>query len=304
MSRGVAVLDAAGSGVARRLASAGTRECAHIARTEARTFYYAFLLLPPARRRAIHAVYAFSRAVDDVADDTALSPDDKLRRLDAHRATLRSVYAGLPGTPRLAALADAVARYSIPQSMLETLVDGVAMDVRPRRNADLAALREYCHAVAGVVGQMCVRIFGATDPRADQLAGEPGFALQLTNILRDVGEDWRTGRFYLPLDELAAHGLDEEALLAHDPRVARSPSAQFLAMQGERAEQSFAAAGALLPLVPAVSRPCLSGIAELYHDLLLRLRSLGYPVGGERVRLSGGEKARVALRATAHGLRA
>jgi phytoene synthase len=300
----VGVLDAAGSGVARRLSSQGTRECAHIARSQARTFYYAFLLLPPARRRAIHAVYAFSRAVDDVADDSALAPEDKLRRLDAHRATLHAVYAGLPGTPRLAALADAVARYAIPRTMLETLVDGVAMDVLPRRNADVAALREYCHAVAGVVGQMCVRIFGATDPRADALADELGFALQLTNILRDVGEDWRTGRFHLPLDELAAHGLNEEGLLAHDPHVLDSPSARFLAAQGERAERAFAAAGALLPLVPAASRPCLSGIAELYHDLLVRLRSLGYPVDGERVRLSGGEKARVALRAAAHGLRA
>jgi phytoene synthase len=299
-----AVLDASGPVVARRLAAEGARDCAHIARTEARTFYYAFLLLPPARRRAIHAVYAFSRAVDDVADDPALSADDKLRRLDAHRATLQAVYEGRPGTPRLAALADAVSRFAIPRSMLETLVDGVAMDVVPRRNADLVALREYCHAVAGVVGQMCVRIFGATDPRADALADELGFALQLTNILRDVGEDWRAGRFYLPLDDLTALGLNEPALLAHTAGVPDSPSARFLAMQGERAEQAFSAAAALLPLVPAVSRPCLAGIAELYHDLLLRLRSLGYPVSGARVRLSGGEKARVALRATAHGLRA
>lgn len=304
MTRGLAVLDSASAGAARTLANAGARECAHVARTEARTFYYAFLLLPPARRRAINAVYAFSRAVDDVADDAALSPADKLRRLDAHRAALHSVYAGRPGTPRLAALAEAVARYAIPRAMLETLVDGVAMDVTPRRNADLAALRQYCHAVAGVVGQMCVRIFGATDPRADDLAGELGFALQLTNILRDVAEDSATGRFYLPLDELHAHGLTEQALLAHDPGDATSSTARFLRMQGERAEQAFAAGDALLPLVPAASRPCLAGIAGLYHDLLVRLRDRGYPISGERVRLSGVEKARSALRAAAHGMRA
>jgi phytoene synthase len=285
-------------------AAQGARECAHVARHEARTFYYAFLLLPPGRRRAIHAVYAFSRAVDDVADDPALSPADKLRRLDAHRGALHSVYAGLPGTPRLAALADAVARHGIPRAMLETLIDGVAMDVVPRRNADVAALREYCHAVAGVVGQMCVRIFGATDPRADALADELGFALQLTNIVRDVGEDWTGGRFYLPLDELAEHGLNEQALLDHDPRHPDSATARFLAMQGERAERAFAAADALLPLVPGPSRPCLAGIAGLYHDLLVRLRERTYPVSGERVRLSGGEKARAALRSAAHGLRA
>jgi len=304
VNRGVAVIDSSAPGIARRLAADGARECAHVARHEARTFYYAFVLLPPSRRRAIHAVYAFSRAVDDVADDSALSVDDKLRRLDAHRAGLQAVYTGLPGTPRLAALADAVARFSVPRSMLETLVDGVAMDVLPRRNQDLAALHAYCHAVAGVVGQMCVRIFGATDPRADALADDLGFALQLTNILRDVGEDWTTGRFYLPLDELAASGLNEQTLLAHDPAVTDSQAARFLAMQGTRAEQSFAALDALLPLVPAASRPCLAGIAGLYHDLLVRLRSRGYPVSGERVRLSGGEKARSALRAAAHGLRA
>ncbi len=303
MSRGVAVLDSASPGAARHLATEGARECARVARTKARTFYYAFLLLPPARRRAINAVYAFSRAVDDVADDAALSPADKLRRLDAHRAALQSVYAGRPGTPRLAALAEAVAAHRIPRHMLETLVDGVAMDVVPRRNADLAALREYCHAVAGVVGQMCVRIFGATDPRADELADELGFALQLTNILRDVAEDHAGGRVYLPLDELAAFGLDEDSLLAHDPGDAASASSRFLRMQGERAEQAFAACDRLLPLVPAASRPCLAGIAGLYHDLLLRLRDRGYPVSGERVRLSGGEKARSALRAAVHGLR-
>jgi 15-cis-phytoene synthase len=303
VSQAATVLDSAVPGVAARLVRDGARECAHVARTEARTFYYAFLLLPPGRRRAIHAVYAFSRAVDDVADDPALSAEDKLRRLDAHRAGLQAVYAGLPGTPRLAALADAVARHAIPRSMLETLVDGVAMDVVPRRNADLAALRAYCHAVAGVVGQMCVRIFGATDPRADDLADELGFALQLTNILLDVGEDWSGGRFYLPLDELAAHGLDEHTLLAHDPADVDSPAARFLQMQSERAERAFAAADALLPLIPAASRPCLAGIAGLYHDLLLRLRERGHPVGGARVRLSGAEKARSALRAAAHGLR-
>jgi phytoene synthase len=303
MTRAAAVLDPSGPAAARRLGAEGARECAHVARTQARTFYYAFLLLPPGRRRAIHAVYAFSRAVDDVADDPTLSPADKLRRLAAHRDGLHAVYAGRPGTPRLAALADAVAAFDIPRHMLETLVDGVAMDVTPRRNPDVAALREYCHAVAGVVGQMCVRIFGATDPRADALADRLGFALQLTNILRDVGEDWRGGRFYLPLDELASHGLDERSLLDHDPARTSSDAARFLALQGARAEEAFTAAAALLPLVPAASRPCLSGIAELYHDLLVRLRQRGYPVSGERVRLSGGEKARTALRAAAHGLR-
>ena len=302
MSRAATTLDRDATALTKHLVDAGTRECAHVARTEARTFYYAFLLLPPARRHAIHAVYAFSRAVDDVADDAALTPADKLRRLDAHRASLRAVYEGRPGTPRLAALADAVARYAIPRTMLETLVDGVAMDVLPRRNADLAALREYCHAVAGVVGQMCVRIFGATDPRADDLAAELGFALQLTNILRDVAEDWPAGRFYLPLDELAEAGLNEEALLAHDPGDRDSPTARFLRRQGERAEQAFAAGEELLPLVPAASRPCLAGIAQLYHDLLLRLRERGYPVSGPRVRLSGAEKSRTALRAALHGL--
>jgi phytoene synthase len=304
VNRGVAVLDRRAAELQDRLSAGGARECARIARTEARTFYCAFLLLPPGRRRAIHAIYAFSRAVDDVADDPALDAADKLRRLQAHRASLGAGYDGRPGTPRLAALADAVARFQIPRTMLETLVDGVAMDVTPRRNPDVAALREYCHAVAGVVGQMCVRIFGATDPRADDLADELGFALQLTNLLRDVAEDHATGRFHLPLDELHAHGLTEDSLLAHDPADTASPTSRFLAVQGARAESAFAACDALLPLVPTASRPCLAGIAGLYRDLLTRLGERNFPVGGERVRLSGGEKARSALRAALHGLHA
>jgi phytoene synthase len=270
-----------------------------VARTGARTFYVAFRLLPPRRRHAIHAVYAFSRAADDIADDPGLTPARKRYHLGALREELSSVYAQ-PVTPRQAALAEAVAAFAIPRRLLETLVDGVEMDVEPRRHADLAALREYCHAVAGVVGQMCIRIFGAAAPEADALADELGFALQLTNILRDLAEDAADGRFYLPQDELTAHGLDEAAVLAAVPG-GDGPATRLLALQAERAAAAFAAAEALLPLVPRASRPCLAGIALLYRTLLERLRERDCAPQAVRLRLDTRTKLAVAGRAVVGG---
>ena len=281
-----------------RLVSEGRRECARVARTAARTFYVAFCLLPPRRRHAIHAVYAFSRAADDIADDPGLSAAEKWDRLGALRDELPAVYS-VPSTPRQAALAEAVAVFAIPRGLLDTLVDGVAMDIEPRRHADLAALREYCHAVAGVVGQMCVRIFGAAGPDADTLADELGFALQMTNILRDLAEDAAGGRFYLPQDELADHHLDEAAVLAAVP--GDGPATRFLALQAERAAAAFDAAGALLPLVPRGSRPCLAGIALLYRTLLERLRERDCAPQPARLRLDTRTKLAVAGRAVVGG---
>jgi phytoene synthase len=282
-----------------RLVADGRRECARVARHGARTFYVAFCLLPPRRRHAIHAVYAFSRAADDIADDPALPAAEKRRRLAELRDGLGEVYSEIPHTPQRAALAEAVTTFDIPRGLLETLVDGVAMDVQPRRHADLADLREYCHAVAGVVGQMCIRIFGAAGPEADALADELGFALQLTNILRDLAEDAADGRFYLPQDELAAHHLDEAAVLAATP--GDGPAARFLAVQAERAGHAFEAAGALLPLVPRPSRPCLAGIALLYRTLLERLCERGCAPQPARLRLGTRTKLVVAGRAVVGG---
>ena len=281
-----------------RLVAQGHRECARVARAGARTFYVAFCLLPPRRRHAIHAVYAFSRAADDIADDPGLDAAEKRYRLGALRKELSAVYSA-PTTPRQAALPEAVGVFDIPRELLETLVDGVAMDIEPRRHADLAALREYCHAVAGVVGQMCVRIFGAAAPEADALADELGFALQMTNILRDLAEDATDGRFYLPQDELATHHLDEAAVLAAVP--GDGPATRFLALQAERAAEAFAAASALLPLIPRGSRPCLAGIALLYRTLLDRLRERDCAPRPARLRLDTRTKLAVAGRAVVGG---
>lgn len=282
-----------------RLAADGRRECARVARESARTFYVAFCLLPARRRHAIHAVYAFSRAADDIADDPAVPPEQRLRHLDRLRDGLGPVYAGTPRTPRQAALAVAATDFGIPRTLLDTLVDGVAMDLTPRRHPDLAALREYSHAVAGVIGQMCVRIFGAASAEADALADELGFALQLTNILRDLAEDAADGRFYLPLDELAAHGLDEAAVLAAVP--GDSPATRLLHLQGDRAARAFAAADRLLPMVPRGSRPCLAGIALLYRTLLERLRERDFAPQPARLRLPPRTKLAVAGRALVGG---
>jgi phytoene synthase len=289
------------AGAHRRLVASGIRSSVRVARRQARTFYIAFCLLPPERRRAICTLYAFSRSVDDAADAPGLTLEQRRRRLEDCRARLGSAFRGDPSNPQLAALADVAERHRIPQTMLETLVDGVSMDLEPRRHRDIEDLRTYCHAVAGVVGQMCIRIFGATDPSADSLADELGFALQVTNILRDISEDAGVGRFYLPLDELEAAGIDEAAVLAHrgEPGTA---AMRLLAFQGERAATAFRAVEDLRPLVPRSSRPCLEGIASLYAALLQRLRSRNYAVSGPRVSIPTATKVAIAAGAAVRGV--
>lgn len=265
------------------LVAQGMRQAARTARRQARTFYVAFCLLPKKRRWAMYALYAFSRAVDDVADAPGLTPEQRRQRLDAWHRDLDAALSGHPRTPLVAALATVTHEYRIPPAMLHTLVEGVTMDLVPGRHRTLEELRRYCHAVAGVVGQMSMRIFGG-DAGADPAADELGFALQLTNILRDIAEDAALGRFYLPLDELEAAGLDEAAILAHRGEP-YTPAHRFLALQGERAARAFAALEELRPLASPGSRPCLEAIAQLYADLLAELRRRNFAVAAPRVRL-------------------
>lgn len=323
------------------LVAEGLRYSAEVARTQARTFYVAFRLLPTERRLAMCTLYAFSRAVDDVADAPGLTLDERRRQLAAWHRAIDLALAGeatgdqppqvsmgparrpaegphrrgderpavetpVPATTapviaHLAALAAVAERHGIPAAMLHTLVDGVAMDLEPQRFPDLAALRHYCHAVAGVVGQMCMRILGAQGDVADGDADELGFALQLTNILRDVAEDAAVGRFYLPREDLAAFGVEEEDVLAFRGEPT-SPVFALLSLEGDRAAAAFTAVHRLLPLVPRSSRPCLRGIADLYATLLGELRARRFAVAAPKVRLPTHRKVGVALGAVLRGV--
>jgi 15-cis-phytoene synthase len=252
--------------------------CRAIAKREAKNFYYAFVALPEERRNAICAIYAFMRKADDLADDESLPHEERRRQLDAWLAAWHAAAQG-ESTDDLVfvAVCDATQRFAIPLSLLDELVAGTTMDVKPAGSepdtyATFDELYRYCYLVASVVGLVCIRIFGYSDPAAEKLAEETGIAFQLTNILRDVAEDAGRNRIYLPLDALAAHGLTHASLLQR--QAGAPPTANervVLAELAAKAEHYYASAQALLPLIDRESRPALWVLVEIYHALLKRI---------------------------------
>ncbi len=206
--------------------------CRGITRQRAKNFYYGFLVLPKRKRQALCAVYAFMRRCDDIADDPSLSAADRRQRLDSWVDAFHSALAGLPtDDPILLAITDAQRRFAISVGLLDQLAFGTAMDTeeanadpavpsRPIQYRNFHELERYCYNVASVVGLVCIRIFGYSDPAAEPLAEKIGLAFQLTNIIRDVKEDADLGRVYLPEDDLARFGLSS-ADLAPSPNPAR-----------------------------------------------------------------------------------
>jgi phytoene synthase len=280
-----------------RSLAASYRFCGVLARREARNFYYAFLLLPAAERRSMCALYAFLRHTDDLADEPAAATD-KARALDAWRLELSAALTGArtiwPGFP---ALADTVARHSIPVDLLMKAIDGVSMDVEPRRFATFDDLAVYCYHVASVVGLSCLHIWGyrSEGGKAERLAESCGIALQLTNIIRDVREDARNGRIYLPEEDLARFGVGPDEL-------ARGgwPSdgvRELLAFEGARAYEYYAQANPLAPLVDRTGRPVLQTIVGIYRALLDEIARRDYHVLDGRIALRPWHKVSVALRA-------
>ncbi len=260
--------------------------CRAIAKREAKNFYYAFIALPRPRRNAICAIYAFMRQADDLTDDESVSIDERRVRLDCwldawHKAAQSGHSSGLVFT----AVLDATRRFSIPLTLLDELVAGTAMDLKPATPgqpdtyATFADLYRYCYLVASVVGLVCIRIFGYKDPRAEKLAEETGIAFQLTNILRDVAEDAARNRVYLPLKDLADRNLTLDSLL-NRPSGA-PPTAEeraVLTVIAQRAEDFYRSAEKLLPLIDRESRPALWVLVNIYRELLIRIRRANYDV--------------------------
>jgi phytoene synthase len=264
-------------------------ECRAIARREAKNFYYSFVALPRPRRNAICAIYAFMRKADDLADDETVSREQRRIALSAWLADWHEASRGAAtADPVFVAVRDAVERFNIPLTLLDELVAGTTMDLEhtgagPDTYATFADLYRYCYLVASVVGLVCIRIFGYSDARAEKLAEETGVAFQLTNILRDVQEDAERKRVYLPLDEMAAHGVAVDALLTRAPK--QPPSANeraLLASLGQRAEEYYQSARKLLPLIDRESRPALWVLVRIYHRLLIRIRRADYDVFSHR----------------------
>jgi phytoene synthase len=268
--------------------------------TRKTSFYYSFLVLPAPQRRAITAVFDFCRAVDDAVD---LAPDEAAagRGLALWRGEVARVFeGGAPGTPEGRALKPFVAPFHLPRAEFDALVDGVAMDATPRRYATFAELEPYCHRVASAVGLICAEIFRYREPRVREYARELGVALQLTNILRDVGVDFRGGRVYLPQDELARFGCTEEDIgreVAQAGRGVQSPAMRaLLAHQAARAREYFARACAMLPPVDARSFLAAEIMREIYWQILLRIEAANYDVFSTVIRVPRPEQARLAIR--------
>jgi phytoene synthase len=256
--------------------------CQEKAAKSGSSFYYSFLFLPPERRRAITALYAFCREVDDIVDETS---DVGIARtkLAWWRTEIADLFAGHPHHPVALALQPHIAVYGLDAARLNEIIDGMEMDLVHHRYADFDALRLYCHRAAGVVGQLSASIFGFTNPATLEYAESLGIAFQLTNIVRDVGEDARRGRVYLPADELARFGLAAEDLLA---LRGGEPFQRLMAFQADRAEQYYDRAFA--SLAPEDRRNQRAGLimAAIYRTLLHEIRREGFRVLEQRTALT------------------
>lgn len=263
--------------------------CQAVTKREARNFYFAFITLPGPRRRAIYAVYAFARLADDIADGDA-QPPDKAAKLTTLREELHTALAGEPRGPVFTALAHAVSEYSIDPTLFDQLIDGVEMDLTPRRYATFDELRGYCYHVASVVGLISIDIFGYNDARARDAAIDLGLAMQLTNIMRDVREDAEAGRVYLPIEDLARFGYSEDELMRG---VVNDAFVELMRFEAERARAYYRSSSPLLNYLSPRSRACPAVLHGLYSRLLDRMEQRGFDVFGGRIRLSSGEKFRL-----------
>ncbi|MFM9108356.1 MAG: phytoene/squalene synthase family protein [Chloroflexota bacterium] len=256
-------------------------QCADISRAHGRTFYLASHCLPPERRKAVHAVYAWCRIADDIADH-AEDPALAAVQLDAWERELDH-----PSDPVAVAFAVARDRYRIPVQPARDLLAGIRTDLSTVRFRDWDDLSVYCYQVAGTVGLMVAPMLGCTDPRALPHAVDLGKAMQLTNILRDVAEDSRGGRLYLPLADLAAFGCDPEATLAGVPT---GRFRDLIAFEIERARALYRSAAQGFPALSPSGRLTAMAGADLYGAILDRIEAMDCDVFAGRARVSGRRK--------------
>lgn len=250
------------------------------------SFYYAFRFLPPPRRAAITAFYAFCREVDDVVDEMR-DPGVALSKLQWWRAEVQQAYAGQPSHPVMQALMPLAPDFDIRAEHLGAVIDGCEVDLQQNRFLDFPALERYCHLVAGIVGEVAANIFGRTQAQTLQYAHRLGLAMQLTNIIRDVGDDARRGRIYLPISELQRFDVK-----AHEILQRQSPwgySDRFEALmrfQAERAHATYDEAMALLPEVDRRAQKPGLMMANIYRTLLREIEKQGFRVLHQRTSLT------------------
>ncbi len=278
----------------------GYKEGRAITVREAKNFYYAMLTLPSERRRAVYVAYAFCRHCDDAVDAVA-STEEKLAGLDYLRSRLDGAYAGKADEPLFIALADVAEKYDIPGEYFHEVLRGMERDLVQQRYKDFDDLREYCYQVASVVGLICLQIFGYKDseagwgraikvPAAKTHAIDLGLAMQLTNIIRDVGEDFGMGRIYLPQDEMARFGYSEDDL---SRGIINDAFVNLMQFQADRARTYFKSGFKLPPYLSTRSRACPAIIGQVYSKLLERIETSGFDVLRQRIALSKPVKLRV-----------
>ncbi|MGH9075899.1 MAG: presqualene diphosphate synthase HpnD [Acidimicrobiales bacterium] len=273
--------------------------CEAITRSEAKNFFYGIRLLPPAKRRAMSALYAIARRIDDIGDSMA-EPSARLAALAETRDRLASLGddpAAAGDDPVLTALADVAHRFPVPMGALAELVDGCEMDVRGTRYATFEDLVGYCRRVAGTVGRLSLGVYGCRDPEGGaNLADTLGIALQVTNIVRDIIEDHEImGRVYLPTEDLERFGVGSDLTGPAEGLVA------LICFETARADEWYSRGLGLLPLLDRRSRACTAAMAGIYRRLLERMRADPLAVLRGRTALAPWEKAGVAARALAWG---
>ena len=295
-------LDAAG--ITDPALRASYAECKRLNSLHGKTYYLATLLLPPAKRPFVHALYGFARYADEIVDDLAstLSPQEKADVLRTWSSgVLSDLSTGKSNDAVGAALVDTVSRFNIPHQHFVDFLHSMEMDLTVSTYANYEALSEYVYGSAAVIGLEMVPILGALSDDAYESAKKLGIAFQLANFIRDVGEDLDRGRIYLPLDELAAHGVTEEMLYK---RVLTPEIIAALKFQITRVRQLQTEAAPGIDLLHATSRPCIRAASELYCGIVDEVEAIGYDIFNKRAKTSTARRIRVAGKAYLQALSA
>ena len=279
---------------------AAYRRCQQITRQQAKNFSYGIALLPGPKRRALSAVYAFARRIDDIGDGT-MPPDDKIAALEQARAQVDALGqhgSVIAGDEVLIALRDAAARFPIPIAAFGELIDGCEADVRGTSYATFDDLKHYCTCVAGSIGRLSLGVFGSSDmASATSLADSLGIALQLTNILRDIREDLSNGRVYLPAEDLERFGCRLEPPGQDGQVVLDGELGELVRFEARRAKEWYAIGLRLLPMLDRRSAACTGAMSGIYRRLLDHISASPADALDHRMSLPTSEKARVAASA-------
>lgn len=255
------------------------------------SFYYSFLLLPSAKRKAIKTIYSLCRLLDDVVDQDA-TDRDPFHELQAWYEEIESCFQGCPMTPFGERLTEAIEEFELPRQPFVDLIDGMEMDLRWQSYQTFSDLREYCYRAASTVGLICIEIFGYESPRTREYAVNLGLALQLTNILRDLKEDAGRGRIYIPLDDMEQFGYSESDLRAN---LYNEPFIKLMRSQHSRALSYFRMADSTLPEMDRSSMFAAEIMSAIYREILDGIRGVSFDVYHNQVKVPRSRQMKLAL---------